>query len=147
MRDALSRLTALAHKEALHILRDRQMTYLAVGMPVVLLVLFGYAVNFDVDEIAVAVVDEDDSPSSRAWMSRVDARRVSGRSWLADAREVSSLSTGVVVAAFVILARSARAGRDQHVDVQMILDGADGTTARTAMGYAAAFGQHVVMGA
>jgi ABC-2 type transport system permease protein len=47
----------LLRKEALHILRDRRTLFVIVFMPVVQVVLFGYAVRTDVDEVRLAVVD------------------------------------------------------------------------------------------
>lgn len=43
----LRRVGALSKKEIIHILRDVRVIYLALGLPVVLLTLFGYAVTFD----------------------------------------------------------------------------------------------------
>ena len=57
-RRALGRIRALARKELMHILRDPQVLIFALGVPVLLLLLFGYAVSFDVDRIPLAVVDQ-----------------------------------------------------------------------------------------
>ncbi len=43
---------AIAHKEVLHIIRDVRVLYLALGLPVVMLLLFGYGISTDVDHIA-----------------------------------------------------------------------------------------------
>lgn len=62
----LTRLFALSRKEVIHIVRDVQVVYMALGMPVVLLLLFGYAVSFDLDRLPVGVVDQDQtSPSGQ----------------------------------------------------------------------------------
>jgi hypothetical protein len=44
------RVGALAGKEAIHIRRDIRTLYRALGMPVVMLLLFGFGVSFDVDQ-------------------------------------------------------------------------------------------------
>ena len=53
------RIAAIARKEVLHVVRDPRSLYLALGMPAVLLILFGYGVSFDMDHLPVVVVDED----------------------------------------------------------------------------------------
>ncbi|MBF5041606.1 ABC transporter permease [Aggregicoccus sp. 17bor-14] len=65
MKHALLRTGAIAAKEALHIRRDPRMLYLALGMPVLMLLLFGYGVSFDLDHIALAWVDPAPTASSR----------------------------------------------------------------------------------
>ena len=60
-----SRLWAMARKETLQLRRDRRSLILAFLLPLLLLVLFGYAIIWDVRDIALAVVDQDRSPQSR----------------------------------------------------------------------------------
>ena len=63
----LHRLVALARKEVLHIVRDVRVIYMALGMPVLLLLLFGYAVTFDLDRLPIALLDRDNTPASREY--------------------------------------------------------------------------------
>ena len=66
MRRFLIRIGAMAAKEALHIRRDPRTLYLALGMPVVMLVLFGYGVSIDIERAPIAVADGDHTAESRA---------------------------------------------------------------------------------
>lgn len=68
---SVSRIAAVARKETLHVLRDSRSLYLALGIPVMLLVLFGYALSLDVDNIPLAVWDRDRSPLSRELIDRM----------------------------------------------------------------------------
>jgi len=61
----IRRVGALAAKEAIHIRRDPRTLALALVMPVMMLLLFGYGVSFDIDRIPVAVVDQDHTSTSR----------------------------------------------------------------------------------
>jgi ABC-2 type transport system permease protein len=61
----LIRVGALAGKETIHIRRDPRTLAIALLMPVVLLLLFGFGVSFDMDNMPVAVVDLDRSELSR----------------------------------------------------------------------------------
>ena len=67
------RVLAMATKEVLHIVRDVRVIYMALGLPVVLLGLFGYAISFDLDRAPVAVVDQDHTPASRRLIEAMTA--------------------------------------------------------------------------
>jgi len=64
------RVLALAHKEVLHVIRDPRTLYLALAMPVLLLLLFGFGVSFDLEHMPMAVLDQDNSPASRELVGR-----------------------------------------------------------------------------
>ena len=64
------RLWAIARKEALQLRRDTGSLLLAFLLPVLLLILFGYAITWDVDQIALAVVDQDRTAQSRELVAR-----------------------------------------------------------------------------
>ena len=144
LRAFVIRTLALARKEVLHASRDRQVIYLALGMPLVLVIIFGYAVSFDVEGLRLAVLDQDRSPASgalRRSLGAADAFRV--------VRELSSpaeieplLRRGGARAVVVIPPDFARQlARNQTASFQMVIDGSDGTTARIALGYASAISQ------
>ena len=59
---------AVASKEFLHILRDPTSLVMALIIPLVQLVLFGFALNFDVRHIPTVVVDLDKSAASREYI-------------------------------------------------------------------------------
>jgi len=60
----------MAEKEVLHVTRDPRTLYLALVMPVLLLVLFGFGVSFDLDHMPMSVLDQDSSPESRELVRR-----------------------------------------------------------------------------
>jgi ABC-2 type transport system permease protein len=125
-------------------LRDRQVIYLALIMPLVLVLLFGFAVSFDVDEVIVAVIDQDRTAESRRFLfalDQSDAFRV-GRK-LGDLAGVEPLfRRGLVKAAVIVPPGYQRAlARGEEAAVQVLIDGADGTSARTVNAYAGAVGQ------
>src|ERR1044072_6054156 len=64
----LRRLLAVSRKEVLQLRRDRRSMVLAFLLPLLLLLLFGYAISWDVREIATAVWDADSTPQSRALL-------------------------------------------------------------------------------
>ncbi len=72
----LPRVMAVARKEARQIVRDSRSMYLALGIPVVLMFLFGYALSLDVDHIPIGVWDQDRSPQSREFVDRLTSSGV-----------------------------------------------------------------------
>jgi ABC-2 type transport system permease protein len=70
---SLVRIGAMAQKETLHIRRDPRTLYLALGMPVVMLFLFGYGLSFDLDRLPLAIADRDLTAESRALVRAVTA--------------------------------------------------------------------------
>ena len=67
------RIKALIRKEIYHLIRDYQSLYLAFAIPLLLIILFGYALSLDVDNVETIVVDYDKSELSRDFISRLDA--------------------------------------------------------------------------
>ncbi|MCB9545343.1 MAG: ABC transporter permease [Myxococcales bacterium] len=113
----------------------------ALLLPVVLLLLFGYAISFDLDRIPLALVDQDQTAQSRALGQRLTAGSLFvdvARPPTAEAAE-PLLRRGVARAAVVIDDGYARhIARGEAAPVQLVLDGADNSTAAVALGYATA---------
>ncbi|MDD5414981.1 MAG: ABC transporter permease, partial [Smithellaceae bacterium] len=59
------RLKAIIRKEFYHLIRDCRSLYLAFAIPLLLIILFGYALSLDVDHIPTIVVDYDRTELSR----------------------------------------------------------------------------------
>ncbi|MGB7631201.1 MAG: hypothetical protein WBM29_08975, partial [Candidatus Deferrimicrobium sp.] len=58
------RLLAIARKEFIHIRRDPRSLGMAIAIPMLLILLFGYALTLDVDNVPIAVWDQSVSPES-----------------------------------------------------------------------------------
>ena len=65
----LARIKAIAKKEVRQFLRDKRMMFVIFFFPVFLLVIFGYAVNFDVQNVELAIFDEERSDVSRDFIN------------------------------------------------------------------------------
>ena len=136
---SFSRLLAVARKEVIQLRRDARSLTLAFLLPVLLVVLFGYAISWDVTDIDTAVLDQDGSARSRQLL---DAFRSSGyfnlTRRLEAPREIDALlDRGAVQFVLVIppdFSRELDAGRGAQL--QAIVDGSDANTATIALGYA-----------
>lgn len=138
------RVAALASKEAIHIRRDPRTLYMALGMPVLLLVLFGYGVSFDLDRIRLLLVDQDRTAQSRELASRfvaTDDFRLAGA--LAEPADVEPwFRAWRASVALVIPAGYARSlARGEVADLQLLVDGADPSTTNNAVAMAEAMGR------
>jgi ABC-2 type transport system permease protein len=144
----IRRVARLALKETWHILRDFRTVYMALGIPLVLLLLFGYALTMDVADIPTAVVDGDRSAASRDLVSAFERTGYfEVRARLDDPAQVAPLFVrGQTKVAIVIPPGLARAlSRGERATVQLLADGTDANTAAIAVGYAAAIAQRRTM--
>jgi len=135
------RLWATARKEAIQLRRDTRSLVLAFLLPVLLLLLFGYAISFDVRNIRTAVLDGDNSAQSRALL---EAFRSSGyfsiERRLARSGEIEPLLDGTRVQLVLVIppdfSTSLNAGRP--AELQAVVDGSDANTATIILAYARA---------
>ena len=63
-------MAAIADKEWIQIRRDTRSLYLTLFIPTMLVLLFGYALVFDVKHVKIAVFDQDRSYFSRQYLER-----------------------------------------------------------------------------
>ena len=103
-----SRIFAIATKEIRQLRRDRLTFGMIVGIPLLQMLLFGYAINFDVRGIRTAVVDEADTSYSRALVAELGATGVVR--FLAPSASVDELRRRLVVLEETLLAREPTRG-------------------------------------
>ena len=139
-----TRLLAMARKEAIQLRRDSRSMILAFLLPVILVVLFGYAITWDVNDVPTAVVDQDNSARSREL---IDAFRSSGYFTIVTrpdrpANVDALIDRGDIWLALVIPPDFAeRLDSGQGATVQAILDGSDANTATIVGNYTRAVAQ------
>jgi ABC-2 type transport system permease protein len=134
------RLLAIARKEWIQIRRDKRSLALAFVLPLFLLLFFGYAITWDVDDIPIAVLDQDRSSASREL---IEAFEASGyftvMEYLESASDVGGELIGDVVLGVLTIppgyARDLAAPR-RAAEVQLLLDGSDANTSTIALNYA-----------
>jgi len=135
------RLLAVSAKEFLHVRRDPRSLVLAIAIPVVLLLLFGYVLTLDVDKVPLAVWDRSRTPESRELASRFEGSRYFQVVLRAEgySEVVEAVDDARVLAALVIPEDFAgRVRSDRPSAVQLLLDASEANTATIALGYAEA---------
>lgn len=133
------RTRAIAQKEILHMVRDIRVIYLALGMPVVMLILFGFGVSMDIDNVPIAVLDQDRSVDSRRLLESLTAGGMFERKIdVASPDDAEPLiRRGIVRAALIVPRGFARdRARGLPTSAQLLIDGSDASIASIAMGNA-----------
>jgi ABC-2 type transport system permease protein len=143
LRRTLGRMLAMAGKEVQHIRRDVRTLYLALAMPVLMLVLFGFGISFDVDHLELAVVDQDRTEASRELVRHFTAAHefTVTQEGTSPEEAMQALRRGHAVAVLVVPRSFSQDVARGGAQVQFLLDGADGNTATQALGKAQALVQ------
>jgi len=131
------RVVAVARKETAHIVRDPATMYLAIGLPVVMLVVFGYGISFDIENTGIAIVDRDGSRASRDLTETIaSSREFVVSATPTDAADVDRLFRNGRARAAVIYPEDfgRTLQRGEPADVQVLIDGSDGTAAQSVLG-------------
>jgi ABC-2 type transport system permease protein len=93
-----------AHKEWREIIRDRVFFSLSFIVPIVMMLLLGYGLSLDVENIPFAVVDYDRSALSRDYAYRfIGSRYFAFKGYLTDEKELPRLITGNKIRAAIII--------------------------------------------
>ena len=133
------RVWAVARKEFIHVIRDPRSLGMGIAIPMLLLLLFGYALTLDVDNVPLVVWDQSESPASRQLVSGfLGSRYFLLRSYVRNYPEVEqAVDSGRALMALIIPRDfSGRIESGRLAPVQIIVDGSDSNTATIAMGYA-----------
>lgn len=133
------RFRAVAHKEFLHILRDPRSLIISLALPLMMLLIFGYALSLDVDRIQMVVYDQDRTPESRELIARIDGSRYFEirdyvENYAAINRDINSSRALVGMVILPQFGHDLKAGGSPQV--QLVFDGSDSNTASIAQGYA-----------
>jgi ABC-2 type transport system permease protein len=135
----LIQLLAVITKEIKQTVQDRRMVFLLLVAPLLQLTFFGFAINQQVDNVPTIVVDQDDTPESRAVIAALFADGTLhqvGEEHDVDAAN-RALEEGSAAVAILMPKNFARdRARGDTTGPQLLLDGADPTRAAVAGGAA-----------
>ncbi len=146
------RIRTILRKEFRSIFRDPRMRVVIFGLPVVQTLIFGYAVTLDVRHVRFVLIDRDNTPASRALVSRFtgsgyfDAVLHTNDEQAASA-EIDAARASAILQINSGFASSLDAGHTAAA--QLIVDGSDSNTARFVLNYssiiASAFNNDIVL--
>ncbi len=136
LRRFLARTAAMAEKETLHVRRDIRTLYLVLGMPVVMLFLFGYGLSFDINHLPIAVADADRSETSQNLVQALlRSDEFEGTNLYSSPEQLErEFREGRAVAGLVIpKGFEARLLEGKDATVQLVVDGADAVVSQQVM--------------
>jgi len=135
-----TRLLAISRKEWIQLRRDTRSMILAFVLPLFLLLFFGYAITWDVDDIRISVLDLDRTRASRELLQAFEAsgyfRVVESLGSVEDVE--ARLVGGSVLGVLSIPPGYSRdvSAPGRAAEVQLLLDGSDANTSTIALNYA-----------
>jgi len=136
------RLKAIIRKEFYHLIRDYRSLYLAFAIPLLLIILFGYALSLDFDNVETVFVDYDKSELSRDFIRKIDASSYFHVSTMLPGTKeaIEYLDHDRAKLAIVIgpdFQKSISA--DRETQMQIIIDGSDPTLGNLVRSYIYSF--------
>jgi len=136
----INRIKAIAKKELKQIFRDYRFLFVIIFLPLFLLIIFGYAVNFDVKNIKLAVLDKDMSEHSRELINSISSSNyfqiTSYLSHDEEVKKVLDLKNAQVVLVIPNNFSEIIGQRKETAKVQFLIDGVDGNAATIIKNYA-----------
>ncbi len=134
-RFSFKRFYSIMKKEFIQVKRDRVSLAIPIVMPIVMMLLFGYAINTDVSDIPTALLDLSDTEESSKLVEAfsdskyfIITENIDDEDQLADLVDSGQVKAGLIIPANY----SEQIKNGVSAEIQLIIDGTDPTIARTA---------------
>lgn len=141
MKASFKRIWAIGAKEFVHIRRDPRILMLVLVIPIVELLLFAYAISFDVTNVPTVILDGDKTAASREFVESFEASdffNVTGRIDSLDEIDEAFVDSKAAVAVVVKPGFGHDIARDEPGEVAVFIDGSAPNTAQFAKAYSIA---------
>ncbi|KPK96343.1 hypothetical protein AMJ80_00510 [bacterium SM23_31] len=135
---SFERIAAISKKELRQLRRDKRTLSLLLFFPAFMLVLFGYALNFDVKNISLAILDQDRTEHSRKLaVTFQQYDYFIAHYYLESGKEIDSYLDRGKAAACMVIPKGFEKNIIEGIEtpVQFIIDGTNANTAQTILGY------------
>jgi ABC-2 type transport system permease protein len=141
LRRSFRTIRAILRREFIDVLRDPRSLALTLMWPISMLMMYGYGIRYDVDNVPISILDYSETPESRDLSEQM--RRSGYFTVVRFARDESELERDLMddsVRAAIVVPRdfADRLRNDESTAVQVLIDGSDSNTATIAQGYALA---------
>ena len=132
-----NRIKAMAKKEIFHISRDPFTLALALLLPVMMVLIFGLAIEFNVRNIKIAVYDGDKSPASRQLLKTLSSSHYFIINHATNQQEAIHLINSEKDRAALILEKNFEHNllSNRETNVQLMIDGSDNSTLGSILSY------------
>jgi len=135
----IRRVRAVSRKEFIHLMRDPRSLAMGILIPMIMLLLFGYALTLDVDHVPLIVWNQNPDPVSRNYISMFEGSQYFEMIGFATSypEMERAIDKRDALAALIVpgdFSKQIESGR--RAEAQWIVDGSDSNTAELATGYA-----------
>ena len=129
---------AIIKKETRQLRRDTRLLAVIFLFPVLLLIMFGYAVNFDVKNVKIAIYDHDKSQLSRDFINSLNSSeyfKITG--YIDNKRDVNKFLDQKIALCVVVIPNdfSKKINSNQETSIQFLIDGVDANTGSIVQNY------------
>ncbi len=134
----IKRLIALIKKEIRHILRDPRTLTIVIIMPLMMVLLYGYALNMDIQHIPLGILDHDRTPESRALIEDFCATQYFDvNRYLTTTDQIGHLFKKRIIKGALIIPRgfAQKLSTSPSAELQLIVDGSDPTIGNATDNY------------
>lgn len=141
----IQRLLSIVKKEIIQIRRDPPSLAMAFVVPIMMLLIFGYAVTTDVEHIKTAVLDQSNSPESRKLVEVFhNTGYFDTETYVDNFKEMTGLIDSGKARVGIIIPPdyTRKLHRNEQAQLQLIVDGSDPLVARTALSTAQVVAQN-----
>ncbi|CAM2889507.1 ABC transporter permease [Legionella steigerwaltii] len=134
---SLARLDGLIRKEFILITRDRGTIAMLVILPIMLLILFGFAIEFDPKHLPTTIISYDNSPLTRSYVSALEASgyfKVIYDEQMTERKKNQDFANGQISFAFTIPPNFTRKYiRNENPQLLVEIDGSDPGSSASAL--------------
>lgn len=134
----LKRTFAIIKKEVRQLKRDTRLLAVIFSFPVLLLIMFGYAVNFDVKNIKIAIYDQDKSELSRDFINSLNSSEYFNIvDFINSESSINNLLDQKIAKCVVVVPSdfSKKINSNRNTSIQYLIDGVDANTASIIQNY------------
>ncbi len=136
---SIRRIKAISYKEFIHLFRDIRSLMIIIFVPVLLLILFGYALKLDVENVSIGILDYSESAKSKEYISHFQNTNAFNVKYFLSSYEEAEylLDTNKIKMALIIKSDFENSLSNKYnALVQVLVDGSDIITATSIMNYA-----------
>lgn len=134
----MKRFIGFIKKEFYHIFRDRRSLFILFGMPVAQVMLFGFAITNEINNVDIAIFDKTKDATTQEIIHKISASKYfTNKQIITNDAEIESVFKKGKIKAVLVFDRnfSEKLTRENKTTVQIITDATDPNTANTINNY------------
>jgi ABC-2 type transport system permease protein len=134
----MKRFIGFIKKEFYHIIRDKRSLFILFGMPVAQIMLFGFAITNEINNVDIAIYDNSNDPTTKKIITKINSSKYfTNKQRINNESEIASVFKKGRVKAVLIFEKDfdKKLTKEYHATVQIITDATDPNTANTISNY------------